>query len=388
MRILFHHRTLSEDGQRVHIEELLRAFRELDHEVVVVEPARPPIRDSGAETTDLVAWLRRRLPATAYELLELGYSVPAFWRLWRAYRRHRPDVLYERYNLFLLAGPWLKWLTGVPLLLEINSPLTEERREHGNLRLDWLAVRTDRWAWGAADRVLPVTDVLAGYVRRAGVDETRILVTPNGIDPARFPLDLDGDAVRARLGLGERVVLGFTGFVRSWHGLDQVVDLLPEQPELHLLIVGDGPARPELEAQAKRLNVADRVTCVGMVPREEVAAYLGAFDIALQPASTPWASPLKLVEYMAAGCAVVAPDQTNLRELLVDGETALLFAPDSPEALRAAVRRLVGDPALRTRLGAGARATVASRGLTWRQTAERVLASLEPPATAALDRPA
>jgi glycosyltransferase involved in cell wall biosynthesis len=90
----------------------------------------------------------------------------------------------------------------------------------------------------------------------------------------------------------------------------------------------------------------------------------------------PYASPLKVFEYMAAGRAIVAPDQPNIREVLRDGETALLFDPGKPGALWEAIGRLAGDPALRARLGAAARAEVLSRDLTWAGNARRVVALL------------
>ena len=98
--------------------------------------------------------------------------------------------------------------------------------------------------------------------------------------------------------------------------------------------------------------------------------------IAVQPAVTPYSSPMKLVEYLAAGCAVVAPGAPNVRELTgEDGEAALLCG-DGPEpapaALRDAVLRLLRDPALRERLGAAARRRVERHGLYWEENARRV----------------
>ncbi len=122
MRILYHHRVASKDGQMVHIEEIVRALRELGHEVAVIGPPATERVSFGADA-GTVAALKRSLPAAVYEWLELAYSALAFFRLWRAYRRLRPDVLYERYNLFMLAGAWLKLLTGLPMLLEVNAPL-------------------------------------------------------------------------------------------------------------------------------------------------------------------------------------------------------------------------------------------------------------------------
>src|SRR5258708_31793052 len=122
MKILYHHRVGSRDGQAVHIEEIVTALRDLGHEVLVVGPGMTERAEFGSDS-GAIATLKRLLPRSLYELLELAYGGIAFLRLWRVYRHHRPDVLYERYNLYLLAGVWLKRLTGMPMLLEVNSPL-------------------------------------------------------------------------------------------------------------------------------------------------------------------------------------------------------------------------------------------------------------------------
>lgn len=375
MRILYHHRTASRDGQAVHIEEIIHALGADGHEVILVAPAAGG--DAMGSENPIIARLKRVLPGAVYELLELGYSLPAFWKLWRACRRHRPDALYERYNSFLLSGLWLARLTGLPLLCEVNAPLTEERLAHGGLALPGLARLCDRLIWRGADRVLPVTDVLADYLRRAGVAEERIEVIANGVDTARFRPDDPGSAVRGRYRLGEYTVLGFTGFFRPWHGLDLVVRQIRAMPDARLLIVGDGEDRAGLEALARDLDVADRLTITGFVSREEVPDHVAAFDIALQPAVTDYASPLKLFEYMASGCAVVAPDQRNIREVLRHEQNALLFTPGDLEAFGAAVARLLADGTLRRRLGEAAAATIAGEGRTWADNARRIVRLFE-----------
>jgi glycosyltransferase involved in cell wall biosynthesis len=143
---------------------------------------------------------------------------------------------------------------------------------------------------------------------------------------------------------------------------------------LELVVVGDGPAVPALRQQAAALGVADRVQIVGLVAHEAIPGLVAGFDIALQPRVVAYASPLKLFEYMAAGKAIVAPDQPNIREVLVDGETALLFDPAASDTMWTAIRRLVADPLLRRGLGAAASAEIARRGYTWRANAQRVVA--------------
>ena len=388
MKILYHHRTRARDGQDVHITGMIRALRELGHEVLIVAPGRPELPSAQSSPAGggsdfggggALARLKRGCPRFVYEALELAYALVVYARLRRAILAHRPDVLYERYNLFQPAGVWARRRFGLPLLLEVNSPLYEERAAHGGIALRGLARWSQRFCWRGADCVLPVTEALARRIADYGVDRARIVVIPNGIDPQQFRGGIDGVEAKRRLGLAGRVVVGFTGFVRDWHGLDQVIGILaktvpPGGPAPHLLIVGDGPARADLERQALAAGVADRVTFTGVVPHERIAVHIAAFDVALQPAAVEYASPLKLFEYMAAGRAIVAPAQPNIMEILTDGDDGVLFDPQEPGALARAIDRLCRDPALRARLGDAARRTIRARRMTWRDNAARVVA--------------
>jgi glycosyltransferase involved in cell wall biosynthesis len=365
MRILYSHRVQSKDGQGVHIEELIRAFRETGHEVRVVGPSFYEQSEFGGESR-AVALLRRLLPGVAAELAELAYNIPAYSRLKRAHDAFRPDFIYERCNLFFLAGLWLTRRTGTPLFLEVNSPLAEERGQHGGLVLKKLALRLEHAVWRGAARVFPVTGVLGGMVAAAGVDAARITVMPNGVDLARFP---------QRLAKAERapIELGFVGFVRAWHGLDRVIDgMAAGCVEMTLTVVGDGPVRAALEQQAAALGLAERVHFTGVVAPDAVPALVARFDIALQPMATSYASPLKIFDYMAAGCAIVAPAQPNIEEILTHGETALLFDPAMSDGIWQAIEALVRAPDLRARLGAAARAKLENEAWTWAGNAERI----------------
>jgi glycosyltransferase involved in cell wall biosynthesis len=377
LRILYHHRIAASDGMRVHVTGLVQALRDQGHLVKLVGPGGDEAAQGAGKAgrlERLADGLRRLLPRWAFEILELLYNVPAYTRLTAAARDFDPDVIYERYNLFLLAGLWLRGRRRLPMLLEVNSPLAAERASQGQLQLRGVGDLCERTLWRGADAVLPVTHVLAGIVQKTRDEAASIHVFPNGADLAASPNDDDVVAVRRHLGLGpEAVVLGFVGFVRAWHGVGWALEALPHlPPEAHLVIVGDGPALPALQARAVELGLDSRVRLVGRVPHNEVAAYMQAFDIALQTASVPYASPLKLFEYMALGRAVVAPDQPNIREVLDDGVNALLFDPTSETSFRTTLARLCGDAALRTELGNGARKTIEERRFTWAHNAERI----------------
>jgi glycosyltransferase involved in cell wall biosynthesis len=256
--------------------------------------------------------LMKRLPAAIYECAEFAYSARGYVRLANLAASEAPDILYERYNLHYFAGAWLARRAGLPFILEVNGPLAEDFLEPA--------------------------------------------------DPGR---------IRDRYGLQGKLVLGFSGFVREWHGVDRAVRYLARanRNDLHLLIVGDGPARGGLEALANELGVAQQVTVTGVVQRDVMPQYVAAFDIALQPAVTAYASPLKLFEYMALGKPVLAPDAANIMEVLHDGENGLMFRG---EGFDVALDALVADEALRQRLGAAARETIERDDYTWAANARRV----------------
>ena len=382
MRILYHHRTASKDGQAVHIEEMIQSLRSQGHQVMVVAPGQ---RDQAAEgSTSMggqVAWvgrLRAALPKALYELMELGYSLVAYHRLLSAARQFKPDLIYERYNLFLLAGVMLKRKLRLPLFVEVNAPLAEERQLHGGgLGLPALARWAEAVVWRGADRVLPVTRVLAGHVAAVGVPAERIVVIPNGINEAHFAAAVSPDAAKQRLGLTGALVLGFTGFVRDWHGMDLVIRWMASAAapaHARLLVVGAGPAQAALEQLALALHLGDRVRFTGVIDRHAVPDHVAAFDIALQPAVVAYASPLKLFEYLALGKAVVAPATPNIMEVLRDEENALLFDPVQAGAFERALQRLATDAVLRQRVGQAARETILQQGLTWNGNARRVVA--------------
>lgn len=381
MRILYHHRIASKDGQSTHIEEMVSALRNLGHEVRVVGPEVHQSDSGQGGSAGWVGKLKATLPGTLYELAEATYSIVAYRRLRSAMREFRPDVIYERYTLFQPAGVWATKRTGIPLLLEVNAPYAVERRKYNQLRLGWLASWFERYTVCGATRVFPVTRVLGDILVALGVQEQRIRVIPNGINPCDFNALPTTEAAKATHGLTGRVVIGFIGFVREWDQLDRIVAWLAKRPAedpAMLMVVGDGPVRPALEDQARRLGVSHKVAFTGVVPRSQVPAAAMAFDVALQTALVPYASPLCLFEYMAMGKAILAPDQANHHEVLVRGVDCDMYDPLDPHGIEARLDLLLADTDMRARMGLAARAALQQRGYHWAGNAVRVISAIEP----------
>ncbi len=143
---------------------------------------------------------------------------------------------------------------------------------------------------------------------------------------------------------------------------------------MRFLLVGDGPGA--MAARCRLSPLGARVMATGAMPHAEVPGLVAAFDIGVLPETSFYACPLKVIEWMAAGKAVVAPRRGPLGEMLADGEEGLLFPPRDVDAMVAAVLRLVDRPALRLRLAAAAAAR-ASASLSWTDNARRVVAVLD-----------
>ena len=164
--ILYHHRTRASDGQSVHIDELVKALEEQGANVRMVGPRRV---DAMSESRG-----RQILPKPVYELLELAYSGVELLKLAKAIRKKRPDAIYERANVYTLSGVWAARLFCLPLILEVNAPLAEERAKFGGLALPGIARWSEELVWRSADYVLPVTRVLGDLIESAGVSPSRI----------------------------------------------------------------------------------------------------------------------------------------------------------------------------------------------------------------------
>jgi len=292
--------------------------------------------------------------------------------------------VWQRHDLFHTAGFRLAREHGKPLVLFVDAPLVWEARKWGVRRPGWgrlveLAGETPQFR--SADLVACVSDEVAEEVGRRGVPADRIVVTPCGVDADAFSPNVSGEAVRGRLGLEGRFVVGWVGSFRRFHGVDialRAAALLRERvPDLALLLVGDGFERSAMERLAGELALRN-VVFTGTVAYPEVAEYIAAMDVALVLDRGDQGfhySPLKLKEYMACGRSVVGPRVGELARHLIDGRDGLLVRPGDPAGLADAVERLSADPSLRLSLGATAREK-ALLGWTWDRQLATVLERL------------
>ncbi|UCD75512.1 MAG: glycosyltransferase family 4 protein [Phycisphaerales bacterium] len=360
-------------GCSVHVQEVVRAFRRLNHDVTLLATR------IGGEVPENLADL---------SLLELPpvESGPQAQREQAALAANRGladglesagpfDLVYERHSLWSYAAMEFARQVEIPGLLEVNSPLIEEQVQYRGLVHEDLARRTVERSFRTATVLLAVSQGVAQRLGEWGADD-KIHIVPNGVDPTRFDnrfrTDSSADA--------DTFTVGFLGTLKPWHGVTTLLDscarALGDIPGLRLLIVGDGPLRPTIESDLSRLGIEHISKLTGAIAPTDVPEYLARMDVAVAPYPSLegfYFSPLKLFEYMAARKAIVATALGQIEEIIVQDVNGLLCPPDDAGALAEALVRLHEDADLRKRLGEEARRTI-ERDHTWDGVAQRILA--------------
>ncbi len=368
-KAVYHHRTQATDAQGIHINEMVKALGRHGVEVKMVALVKDEAL--GKESREgILGKITDLLPGLIYEIMEMGFNAIGFLRLYRSVVKEEPAFIYERYSIYNLVGLLVSKFTGVPLILEVNAPLALEKKRYGSLYFPKLAQHIETLIINHAFKTIAVTRVLKEILVENGADPRKIQVMPNGINPEDFPVCQPKPAK-------DETILGFIGWFRDWHGLAELVESYAQRQwhkkGIHLLLVGDGPLRPELDQAIAKHGLGKTITITGAVSRNRLGIYLDQMDIALQPAATSYASPMKLMEYMAGSKAIVAPDQANIREVLTHGQDAMLFKPDDIDDLCDKVEILVSDRSRIRFLGEASRRTLETRPLTWDENARQVI---------------
>ena len=369
-------------GASIHVRELASALRSVGHDVLILSPradGRPP-PDFDVPVRQIEIADRSR-PKPSRELRAARCAAGLRRRAREPLRAFKPDVIYERLSLFGAAGISLAAALDVPILLEVNAPLSAEHARYRGRAFAERAQAVEGAVLRAADRVVAVSDWLRRWLIDVGVEQRRVAVVPNGVDPERFEAGAGGrDVIRAQLGTDGRPLVGFLGTLKPWHDVPALIRAVGKlrrtarSPEL--LIIGEGPERPGLEQLARAEGIDEAVTFVGSVSHERVPAYLSALDVAVAPYRPDddfYFSPLKLVECLAASRPVVAADVGEIRHCIRPGETGVLYPAGNVAALSSAIRRLLDDPRAAARLGRAGRDHIRAEH-TWTGNAQRVAA--------------
>ena len=393
MRILhiLDHSLPLHSGYTFRTRAILKAQQALGLEVACVTGARHALEDAVVEgawdTHDGLRFHRGGGVTAGLPVLSEIREVRAFTRaILRAAENFRPDILHAHSPVLnALAARSAAKRLGLPLVYEIRAFWEDAAVGNGTGREGSAKYRVTKaietWAVNRADAVAVICEGLRGDLIARGVPAGKIMVSPNGVDLGLFGDPPPPDAaLRAKLGLDGAEVIGFIGSLYDYEGIDDLIAAMPalvaQRPDAHLLLVGGGPRADVLKAQAESSPAASRIHFVGRVPHAEVERYYSLIDVLCYPRKkmrlTDLVTPLKPLEAMAQRRLVAASDIGGHRELIRDGETGTLFAPDDPAAIAASLAGLLaGRDSWESRREAGRRFVEQERD--WASNAKRYL---------------
>ena len=356
------HSLPAHSGYTFRTRALMKAQALKGWQVAGVTGVRHPEPGPDVETVDGLTFYRTspiapaRSPLREWrEIRALAKRVEALAKEWK------PDVLHAHSPVLDgLAALRVGKALGIPVIYEIRAFWEDAAVGNGTGREGSLRYRLTKaletHAVKSADAVAVICEGLRGDLIARGIAPAKVIVSPNGVD-----LDLFGDPPPRDDALGESlalaaddVVIGYIGSFYDYEGIDDLIAAMPAlvatQPKARLLLVGGGPMEAALKAQAAASPAAGHIHFVGRVPHGEVERYYSLIDILAYPRKkmrlTDLVTPLKPLEAMAQGKLVAASNVGGHRELIEDGATGTLFAPDDPAAIADALAGLLENRAM------------------------------------------
>ena len=366
------------DGYCVRSASIVRFQKEIGLEPVVVTSLhQEPVPTEEMETIDGVRYYRT-LPRNETQFPVL-HELAAIRRLRRrivdvATREH-PDVIHAHSPcLWGHAAAAAARRLRLPLVYEIRGIWEDAAVDLGQLRRKALKYRVSRMmetrVARRADAVVAIADRLIIEFADRGVGRRKMFLVPNGVsvDDFRDAGAAPNAQLKEKLGIDGCVAVGYIGSLYPWEGVDDLIRAVPEivrrQPEAKFVIVGRGQQEQLLRSLIEELSLQPYVRLVGGVPHREVADYYGILDILVYPRkssrNTELVTPLKPLEAMAMGKALLASNVGGLRELFADG-AGLLHGPGDCDDLAKKCADLIGASDKRATLGEEARRSVLAR---------------------------
>lgn len=376
----------SASGYGTHMREMIKAFEQGGHLVkpVIIGGVEESAPGKAVEQNSQMKSLAKRcLPRAVWEAikdLSLLREDRRFQELLDIeVQDYQPDLIYERANYMQLSGVNVAKKYDIPHILEMNSPYLEEKRVYTSSVniLAATANRIERSQLELSDRVCVVSAALSDHlVTKHQLSPEKFLCTPNAIDPSFVCSESNRVAqIIEQHQLQGKTVIGFIGSIIQWQRVDLLIEacahLGSNIDRVKVLIVGDSSLVPGLKLQCKKLGLDRHISFVGRVAHREVFNYIDAMDITVLPDNLWYGSPTKIFEYGALGKAVIAPNNSTVRQLIVDGEEGLLVRPDSRD-LAHAINRLIEDDVLYKRVSQSFQHKVRNV-FTWAKNAEIVL---------------
>lgn len=305
--------------------------------------------------------------------------------------KRKIGFVYQRYSSNNFSGVKLAARLNIPFILEYNgSELWISKNWGKSLQYEALCGDIELLNLHFADLIVVVSEVLKEELVSRGIAPAKILINPNGVDPAKYNPNISGEEIKQKYKITTPHTAGFIGTFGPWHGVMEmgkaIIRFADEYPEtasdVTFLLIGDGVLLPQLKEMISQHPVHKNVIFTGSVPQLQGPKYLGACSIFLSPhvknpdGSKFFGSPTKLFEYMAMGKAIIASNLDQIGEILEDKKTAYLVEPGNIEELAEAIYAVVKNPGLCMELGANAHKALL-KNYTWDSHVDKILKALK-----------
>jgi glycosyltransferase involved in cell wall biosynthesis len=295
-------------------------------------------------------------------------------------RLHKPDCIINRYSIYDLSPIIVGKFYRIPIVSEVNGSVIFERDLIKKFYFKGLAKWVEKTIFKQANVVTVVSTGLYDYFEEHEYDVSSTIVIPNGVDIEKFKLDSPAPIILENIVAKweGKTILGFLGSLKSWHGVERIIDILPilinENKDVRFLIIGDGSERERLEKKINDLELSSYVHITGFLDYKDIPGAINIMDIALAPYHSIdhfHFSPLKVFEYMGMGKPVISPNLGQCSELIETDVNGVLIQENTNEALMQAIVDLVNNENKRKLLGKNAREFIAEN-YTWKVNAEKI----------------
>ena len=374
--------TGSARGAAAQVSAIAAGLTRLGHQVdVQFRGAKPSEALRPYEALKRMSWARRYGNVPRLLLRNLSF----FRHERRLLAAFQPDVLLAINSYCNVSALLAARSRRLPFVLFTETPLEYEYSLF--FRQYYSYPRLGRWIEGLnvrrADQVTCISEILKGYMMRYDVSATKLHVIPNGVDHHAFCQQPADEELRTRLHLHGRQVIGFVGTFNFFAPIEAFIEVIKgvceRHPQVVFLFVGQGKASERLRQVGEQYGLHECLIFTGAAPHTQVPQYLSVMDIVLCPYRGDYlfyGSSMKLLEYMAAGKAIVATALGQIKEVICDGYNGLLCEWDDTAALQRKLLALIEDEGLRRRLGANARTTI-EKEWTWDMQMSRLAKILE-----------
>ena len=315
--------------------------------------------------------------------------------------KHRPAYIYERLCLGSYVGAQLANEFGIPYIVEYNGSEISMRKSFGDgaYKNEDLFLNLENCAFNQAAVISVVSEVVRDNLLERGVDPSKILVNPNGVDCEVYQPASEEMRILRRKELNlksDDIVIAFVGTFGGWHGIDTLAAVIPvicdKRKDVKFLLIGDGPKKYLIDDMVGEEKIQGKIIMTGKVPQKYAYEKMLVADIFVSPHNSHmvdskfFGSPTKIFEYMAVGGGIVASDLEQIGQILspslrasdfkngipeVRNHVAVLFEPGNVDEFVNAILRLCENPRVRKTIGDNARRKVKEQ-YTWNEHIARL----------------